>query len=412
MLKTILTLNAGSSSLKFSVYTLYHSPAKSELKIKFSGQVNGLGTNNLSMEIQASSEDGENFTVHEKLHSQPGCDQYTLSLNEILHTLQSRELIPDIVGHRVVHGGNLFECAIKVNKAILQKLEELIPLAPLHQPYNLQEIKIVEKTLPEVFQVACFDTAFHQSIPEFRKYYALPHTLYKEGIKRYGFHGLSYQYIASQLPEVLEAENYRKVVVAHLGSGASLCGLIDLKSHVTTMGFTALDGLPMATRCGQLDPGVVLYLAQHKKMTNEQIEDTLYHQSGILGLAEGYSDLASLFSSEQPKDRWVVDYYVDQIVMHITSVIGALGGIDALVFTGGVGENSPRIRRAVCAQLSWLELKFNDDANQRRDLIISQPESHIKTLVMKTDEEKIIAEQSVKSYLETINSSIQDFVAI
>uniref|UniRef100_UPI002686817A acetate/propionate family kinase n=1 Tax=Piscirickettsia salmonis TaxID=1238 RepID=UPI002686817A len=407
MLKTILTLNAGSSSLKFSVYTLYHSSAKSELKIKFSGQVNGLGTNNLSMEIQALSEDGENFTVHEKLHSQPGCDQYTLSLNEILHTLQSRELIPDIVGHRVVHGGNLFECAIKVNKAILQKLEELIPLAPLHQPYNLQEIKIVEKTLPEVFQVACFDTAFHQSIPEFRKYYALPHTLYKEGIKRYGFHGLSYQYIASQLPEVLEAENYRKVVVAHLGSGASLCGLIDLKSHVTTMGFTALDGLPMATRCGQLDPGVVLYLAQHKKMTNEQIEDTLYHQSGILGLAEGYSDLASLFSSEQPKDRWVVDYYVDQIVMHITSVIGALGGIDALVFTGGVGENSPRIRRAVCAQLSWLELKFNDDANQRHDLIISQPESHIKTLVMKTDEEKIIAEQSVKSYLETINSSTQ-----
>ncbi|ODN41852.1 acetate/propionate family kinase [Piscirickettsia litoralis] len=277
---------------------------------------------------------------------------------------------------------------MKVDQVALRQLEQFIPLAPLHQPYNLQEINSVAEALPDVFQVACFDTAFHQSIPEFRKYYALPHELYEEGVKRYGFHGLSYQYIASELKEKLGAESTGKVVVAHLGSGASLCGLINLKSHATTMGFTALDGLPMATRCGQLDPGVVLYLAQHKKMAAQQIEKMLYQQSGLLGMSGDYSDLASLFGSEQLKDQWLVDYYVDQVIMHVASIVGALGGVDLFVFTGGVGENSERIRQAVCERLDWLGVHFSGQANQRHELIISQPDSKVKVMVMKTNEAK------------------------
>ena len=266
-----------------------------------------------------------------------------------------------------------------------------MPLAPLHQPHNLASIRTAMELNPTLPQVACFDTAFHRGAPEVAQAFALPRQLYNEGIRRYGFHGLSYEYIASVLPErALEIADGR-VVVAHLGNGASLCALKARLSIASTMGFSVLDGLPMGTRCGELDPGVVLHLLQHRRMSTAAVEDLLYRQSGILGLSGISSDFRDLLASEDQRARFAVDVFCYQTVRHIGSLAAALGGLDGIVFTAGVGENAAPVRAAVCAGCCWLGLELDDAANSRHGPRISAPDSRVAAYVIATDENLMIA---------------------
>jgi acetate kinase len=299
------------------------------------------------------------------------------------------------VGHRVVHGGPDYATPVRVTDDVLAALERLVPLAPLHQPLNLGPIRMIQARFPDTPNVACFDTAFHRGHPEVADRYALPDALYQEGVRRYGFHGLSYEYIARTLPRVAPDVARGAVVVAHLGSGASLCALREGRSMDSTMGFTALDGVPMGTRCGQIDPGVILYLLMEKGWSAKQVEHLLYHDAGLRGLSGISNDVRDLLASDAPGARLALDYFVYRIGREIASLAGALGGLDALVLTAGVGENSPDMRARICGAAGWLGIELDGAANRDGGPRISTPASRVGAWVIPTDEERMIAEHTL-----------------
>ncbi|HKE59921.1 MAG TPA: acetate/propionate family kinase, partial [Pyrinomonadaceae bacterium] len=300
------------------------------------------------------------------------------------------------VGHRVVHGGPRFAAPSVVTRQVMQELSELVPLAPLHQPYNLAAIEAVFNRLPDVPQVACFDTSFHRGQAATAELVPLPRELCKSGVQRYGFHGLSYEYIASVLPQIAPDIAGGKVIVAHLGSGASLCALKDGKSVDSTLGFTALDGLCMGTRPGSIDPGVVLYLFQNLGLSAKEVEATLYKKSGLLGISGISNDMRDLLGNNDPAARLAVDYFVYRVAKEIGALTAVLGGLDGLVFTAGIGENSPEIRQRICDASAWLGLELDHSANTSRAPQISRPESKVSVWVIPTNEELMIARHTAR----------------
>jgi len=295
------------------------------------------------------------------------------------------------LGHRVVHGGLRRSRPARVTPELIAELEALVPLAPLHEPHNLAPIKMAMTLNPDLPQVACFDTAFHRTAPEVEQAFALPYSFYEDGIRRYGFHGLSYEYIASVLPKQAPEIANGRVVVAHLGNGCSACAMRNRISVATTMGFTALDGLPMGTRCGELDAGVVLHLIQQKGMSPEELVNLLYRRSGMLGLSGISSDFRELLASDSPRARFAVEVFCYRVAGHIASLAAALGGLDGIVFTAGVGENAAPVRSAICGACAWLGLELDEAANRVHKERISAPHSRIAAYVIKTDENLMIA---------------------
>jgi acetate kinase len=295
------------------------------------------------------------------------------------------------LGHRVVHGGMHHSRPARVTPELLDELEALVPLAPLHEPHNLAPIRMAMRLNPDLPQIACFDTAFHRTMPELNQAFALPYALYDEGIRRYGFHGLSYEYIASALPNVAPGIAGGRVVVAHLGNGSSACALKAGKSVATTMGFTALDGLPMGTRCGAVDPGIVLHLLQQKGLSADAVNDLLYRKSGMLGVSGISSDFRELLASPEPRARFAVELFCHSVARHIASLAATLGGLDAIVFTAGVGENAAPVRAGICRACAWLGVQLDDAANERHGPRITAADSAVAAYVIKTDENLMIA---------------------
>ena len=384
MTRGILTINAGSSSIKFALFELNGGLQQ---KPTVSGQIDGIGA---SARLIAKDPAGKHEVALDLTGSQEA--QHQASLNFLLNWLRETQKDWNLaaVGHRVVHGGELFSAPIAVDRDIVKKLEQFITLAPLHQPHNLNGIRAIANILPDVPQVACFDTAFHRTNPPVAQAFALPRTLSAEGIKRYGFHGLSYEFIARALPEHSPRASGR-VIVAHLGNGSSMCGMLDRKSMVLTMGFTAIDGLMMGTRSGAIDPGVLLYLMDNKGMGSPELTRLLYKESGLLGVSGISQDMRTLLASGAPEAKEAIDLYCFRILREVGSLAAALGGIDALVFTGGIGEHAAEIRHRVCSQLAWLGLVLDDAANAMDQLRISTPESGVDVLVIPTNEEWMIA---------------------
>ncbi len=373
-------INAGSSSVKFAFY-------EGERRL-LSGQAD---TSAGHAAIRAVGADGSPAPPPDLAASaltEPGALLPAL-LRWAGERLDGRKLAA--LGHRVVHGGLRHSRPARVTPELLAELEALVPLAPLHEPHNLEPIRAALAHDPQLPQVACFDTAFHRTMPEVTQAYALPYSLFDEGVRRYGFHGLSYEYIASVLPEHASQVAEGRVVVAHLGNGASLCAMRARSSVATTMGFTALDGVPMGTRCGDLDPGVVLHLIQQKGMSAEAVLDLLYRRSGMLGLSGISADFRDLLASAEPRARFALDVFCYRVTRHIGSLAAALGGLDAVVFTGGVGENAAPVRSAVCRACQWLGVELDEAANQRHQQRISTAESRVAAYVIKTDENLMIA---------------------
>jgi len=380
-----LVLNAGSSSLKFCVF---QRPDGERWRLGARGQIEGIGTSpRLSVKDEnlrkVADEQLDTSTVQ---NGREAIGALALWLRS--HYAGARVLG---VGHRVVHGGAKFTRPVVVTPEIVTELKELIPLAPLHQPYNLAAIEAVEERLPGVPQVACFDTSFHRDHAPVADLIPLPREVCKGGLQRYGFHGLSYEYIASHLPEVAPDIAKGRVIVAHLGSGASLCALKDGKSVDTTMGFTAVEGLCMGTRPGSIDPGAVLYLFQNLGLSVKEVETILYKKSGLIGISGISNDMRDLLGREEPEAKLAVDYFIYRIAKEIGALAAALGGVDALVFTAGIGENSAEIRRRVCESSAWLGIQLDNDRNEQKADRISTPQSKISVWVIPTNEELMIA---------------------
>jgi acetate kinase len=384
----IAVANAGSSSLKFA---LYRRQADG-LRVQLRGTVE-----ELDRAPRLRVKDGQG-----RLQVEQQWDEARSHDAALQHAVDAiRELIPGIqiegVGHRVVHGGAHFDHAQRVTPALLDTLDALSPLAPLHQPFNVAPMRLALRLLPGVPQVACFDTAFHRSVPELAQWYALPHELFGEGVRRYGFHGLSYEYVASRLPALLPAEVAAgRVAVLHLGNGASGCALRDGKSLATTMGFTALEGLVMGTRCGSVDAGVLLYLMDRHGMDARALEQLLYQRSGLLGVSGLSSDMRVLQDSDEPRARLAVDLFVYRVVWELGSLVAALGGLDALVFTAGIGEHAAPVRARIVEGLGWLGLELDAAANAAHGPRISRPGSRCSAWVIPTDEELMIATHTAR----------------
>jgi acetate kinase len=385
MADLIIVLNAGSSSLKFTIYSAHGEKPG----VLYDGQVEGIGT-----ETRFKAKDGAGKVVEEKTWP-PGAPLDHEGAIDALFAwgrgvLNSSDRIV-AVGHRVVHGGLKYTKPTVVNDHILNDLEKFVPLAPLHQPHNLAPIRAIAKRNPGMPQVACFDTAFHTSIPNLAQAFALPRKYTEQGVRRYGFHGLSYEYISTVLPGVDPEAAKGKTVVAHLGNGASLCAMMGLKSAACTLGFTAVEGLMMGTRCGTLDPGVMLYLMDECGMNTRDLESLIYKESGLLGVSGISSDMRTLLESKEPNAAEAVELFVYRITRELGSLSAALGGLDALVFTGGIGENAAPIRERVCRSAEWLGLDFDEKANAGGGPCISRAGSRVRGWVIPTDEELMIA---------------------
>ncbi|MGE5504550.1 MAG: acetate/propionate family kinase [Actinomycetota bacterium] len=384
----ILVINAGSSSIKFSLY-LSNGEEKPQLSSK--GQVEGI---NVAPHFEARDPKGAVLADKRWEHGERLSHEILLEylIRWVEDHLDGATL--KAAGHRVVHGGLRYSRPVRIDDTVIAELESLVPLAPLHQPHNLAPIRALAAVHPDLMQVACFDTAFHRTNPRVAEIFALPRALTAEGVRRYGFHGLSYEYIARQLASVDEKAAKGRVVVAHLGSGASMCGISDGKSVASTMGFTALDGLPMGTRTGNIDPGVVLYLVQQKGMTPKQLENLLYKESGLLGVSGISNDMRVLLESHDPHAAEAVDLFCHRICRELGSLTAALEGIDALVFTAGIGERSAPIRERVCRHSAWLGIRLDDQANAENRIRISIDDSPVAVYVMPTDEEMMIAKHT------------------
>jgi len=380
---SILTLNAGSSSVKFGLFSATEEPQSS-----FTGQLDGIGTD---AHLKVKRADGTvmvDTDIAEDAAPDPG-----VGLPIILQALE--DIVPDLsvqaVGHRIVHGGVHFDGPTTLDDETLAKLEALTPFAPLHQPHNLAGVAAARAAFPGAPQIGCFDTAFHRTHPWVNDTFALPRALYDKGVRRFGFHGLSYEYISGRLDEIAPFYQDGNVVVAHLGNGASMCAIRDGHSVGSTMGFSALDGLPMGTRCGQLDPGVVLYLMDQMDMDAAEIEQMLYRQSGLLGLSGVSSDMRRLLVSQEPAAAQALDYYVTRIRREIGAMAVIMGGLDAVVFTGGIGENAFQIRERVCEKMTFLGMELDETRNRKNEQVISSDRSRVRLFVIPTNEELIMA---------------------
>jgi acetate kinase len=382
---TILVVNSGSSSAKFTVYDYRDE----RLAMRYDGQIDGIGT-------------APHFVATDNQGQIVNDTRWDVSSAETAHSIALRQLGSWLrasvdetsllgVGHRVVHGGPKYSAPVVITEPVLTDLESLIPLAPLHQPHNLVAIRGLADALPDVPQVACFDTAFHRGHSPVVDRFALPDEFYDAGVRRYGFHGLSYEYIVGALPKFAPEIAGGRVVVAHLGSGASLCAIHNGRSVDTTMGLTGLDGLPMGTRCGAIDPGVLLYLMQAKQMDAAQIEDLIYRRSGLLGISGVSSDMRALLASDDPQAALAIDYFVYRVVRELGAMAAALSGVDALVFTAGIGERAAELRARICRGAAWLGVKLDEAANQRHGPRITTAASHVSAWVIPTDEERMIA---------------------
>jgi acetate kinase len=385
--EAILVVNAGSSSLKFQIFAVGTGAPVRAVK----GQLDGIG---VRPRLRATDAAGATL-VDRPLHAREAPDLPTaIALTGAwLRALDGFAL--KAVGHRVVHGGPDFVAPVRIDAAVLARLADLQDLAPLHQPNNLAPIRGAMAIDPTAPQVACFDTAFHRGRGTVADCYAIPRALHAAGVRRYGFHGLSYEYVASRLREMAPALAGGRVIVAHLGSGASMCALQDGRSVETTMGFSALDGLPMGTRPGQLDPGVVLHLIQQRGMSPAAVTEMLYHESGLKGLSGVSSDMRTLLESDDPGAAFAVEHFVHRCALHAGMLAAALGGLDAFVFTAGVGENAPAIRARLAARLGWLGAELDADANAAGRACISTPTSRVALLVVPTDEELMIARHTL-----------------
>ena len=384
MTDVILVLNAGSSSFKFSLF----AQVAGDLALIARGQAEGLYTASRFV-----AKDGRGEVIEEKAWGDGASLGHEGALDHLVGFLRGRSdgyrLVG--VGHRVVHGGLEYSRPARVTEAVLKALEKYIPLAPLHQPHNLAPIRVLMQRSPDLPQVACFDTAFHRTQPPVAQAFALPKSITDRGVVRYGFHGLSYEYIASVLPQVDPTAAAGRTVVLHLGNGSSMCGMSACRSMASTMGFTAVDGLPMGTRCGNLDPGVILYLMDELKMDARAIEKLIYQQSGLLGVSGISSDMRALLASPQPGAKQAIDLYAYRIGRELGSLASALGGLDAMVFTAGIGENSAELRERVCRDAAWLGLDFDPEANRAGARRISREGSRIGAFVVPTNEELMIA---------------------
>jgi acetate kinase len=384
----ILVVNAGSSSVKFQIFESSTPDAPRRL---LKGQVDGIGAR---PRLRAEASDGSPV-VDQSYAATEVADVPTATAvaAEWLRQTPGIELIA--VGHRVVHGGPDYDRPVLIDKNVLARLERYVALAPLHQPNNLAVIRALLTLRPELAQVACFDTAFHRSHSAVVDHYAIPESYYREGVRRYGFHGISYEYIAARLKEIAPDVAKGRVIVAHLGSGASMCALAGGRSIESTMGFTALDGLPMGTRSGQIDPGVLLYMLAERGMSTKALEDLLYRESGLKGMSGLSNDMRELEASDAPAALLAIEHFVYRIGLNAGLLAAALGGLDTFVFTAGIGENSSMIRSRVAEKLVWLGALCDPAANNAARLVISHPHSKVRLYVMPTDEELMIARHAL-----------------
>lgn len=418
MTDAVLVINAGSSSIKFALYSFEpfasetlainisaidtpasHALARNSAHVLLSGKIVNIDQCPTVYIVDANGTDLTDSN-HDFSNENTGMfndksthDDLMQWLNRwLLHWTHAQGYTITSVGHRVVHGGKHFLTATKITPTVLVQLKELIPLAPLHQPHNLAAIEAIFKWAPQLPQVACFDTSFHTTQPALAKLFALPREYAEKGIIRYGFHGLSYQYIASCLPQYLGTLADGRVIVAHLGNGASMCALKQRESVATTMGFTALDGLIMGQRCGNLDAGVVIHLLRHYKMSIEEVEHLLYNKSGLLGVSGISNNMQVLQQSNDPNAKQAIDLFCYRAARELASLVSTINGLDAIVFTAGIGENSALIRAQICAQLTWLGVAIDSNANLKNNTVISQDNSTVKVIVIPTNEEIMIAE--------------------
>ncbi|MFI4919656.1 MAG: acetate/propionate family kinase [Legionellales bacterium] len=385
--EVILIINAGSSSIKFSLFShvaltlIYHGEVKHMIEKPELTVFNAQRSQIVKESIPAPGYESALSTLFNWLENAPGY------------------FVLKAVGHRVVHGGTYFSAPSVITKDVIKKIESLNFLAPLHQPHNLEAIKIIDVLYPSLLQVACFDTTFHKTQDKLATLFAIPKALSSEGIIRYGFHGISYEYIASVLPDYLKDKADGKVIVAHLGQGASMCAMKNCKSVATSMGFTALDGLMMGSRCGAIDPGVILYLLQEKKYTVEEVTRLLYHKSGLLGVSGISSDMRELQLSSDPNALLAIDLFCYRAARELCALCVNLQGCDAFIFTAGIGENSAVIRKKIGERLAWLGVVLDECSNNNNSPIISHDTSSIVVGVIPTDEEYMIAKHTVDKIL-------------
>ncbi len=378
----IVTFNAGSSSIKFAIYAMAAQPEPA-----FRGQIESI-----DLAPRLKIQDAANRLVADRQWARGTLDHAaaaTVLLEAAADLIRGAPIAG--VGHRVVHGGTSFAAPVRIDAAVLQTLEQLVPLAPLHQPHNLALIRAISASAPDLAQVACFDTSFHRTQPECAQLFALPPSFAEKGVRRYGFHGLSYEYVTQNLRARAPRLAAGRAIIAHLGNGASLCAVQAGKSLASTMGFTALDGLVMGTRCGAIDPGVLLYLMSECHMDAQRIEHLLYHESGLLGVSGISSDMRELRAAPAPSAKRAIALFTYRILREIGSMAAALGGIDGLVFTAGIGEHDADLRSAVCGSLFWLGLVLDEARNRRGEGRISADHSAVEAWVIPTDEEAMIA---------------------
>jgi acetate kinase len=393
-MKALLVINAGSSSLKFA---MFESPLAENAPSIFRGQIDGIGA---ETKFVAKDIDGK-VLVDTVIKAPEGSDfetQQQVALDTLLSWIEAQNVELVAVGHRVLHGGERFTAPTQITPEIMDFLTSLVPLGPLHQPHNLRPIRALTKKYPNLPQVACFDTAFHRTQPELAQIYAIPRKYTAEGIRRYGFHGQSYDYVSRQLTKVVGEKGMGRVVIAHLGNGASMAALRDGKCVATTMGFTAAEGLMMGTRTGSIDPGVLLYMMETHGFGAKELSNFIYKESGLLGVSGISQDMRTLESSDAPEAKQAVDLFCYRVARDIGNLMIASGGLDALVFTGGIGENSDLVRRAVTGYLGWMGAKLDENLNKQRGKaqVVSTPDSGVIVAVIPTNEEWMIASHTVK----------------
>ncbi|HSN42148.1 MAG TPA: acetate/propionate family kinase [Burkholderiales bacterium] len=396
MSDAILVLNAGSSTIKFA---LFASGAEPESDAILRGQVENIGT---APALEARHRNGSITAMPAPAGTAGTAPSLAFLLDWLKPSLSGHRLAG--AGHRVVHGGENHSMPVRIDGGVIKSLEALIPLARLHEPIEVEAIKALAKLRPGIPQVACFDTAFHHHRPSVDKLFAIPREYTAAGVKRYGFHGLSYEYIAGRLPQLLGERAGARVVVAHLGSGASMCAMREGRSIATTMGFTALDGLMMGTRCGAIDPGVLLYAIQERGMSAHEVSEILYTRSGLLGVSGISNDMRDLLASDHPHAKEAVELFVYRATRELGALAAVLGGLDALVFTGGIGEHAAEVRAMICEKARWLGVELDAAANRRHQTIISAPASVPVVCVVPTDEEIVIARHT-RRLLETAASA-------
>jgi acetate kinase len=381
-MERIAVINAGSSSIKFALFE-----CEDEHRLLFRGQIENIG---VAPRLSVEGPDGDKLAGHEWGAKDLDHKSATKVILETSIGLLGGKPV-GAVGHRVVHGGTEFAAPTLVTKEVIAALKTLCPLAPLHQPHNIAPIEAIQSAAPHIPQVACFDTAYHQTNSRLAYSFALPRELTDSGVRKYGFHGLSYDYVSGRLRELAPDDADKRIIIAHLGNGASLCAIHQGRSVATTMGFTAVDGLVMGTRCGSIDPGVLIYLMDERRMDARAIERLLYQESGLLGVSGISSDMRTLLASPALSARFAIDIYVYRIRRELGSLAAALGGLDAIVFTGGIGEHAPAIRERVCRDAAWLGVELAPEANARGGPRISAPGSRVSARVVPTNEELMIA---------------------